>query len=209
MEASLAGKGERRSTKMSKGPKEGNPMRQIALFLSLLLLASFADLSAQEVLLAPGARVRVSVPTFNPTTRLRGQARWVGTLVTLSADTLVLKPKDQSAPLAIPLASVTRLDVSRGRVSCTGRGILTGSLASLALGLGLLASASPEDIGDAPPAAGLIFLAVFTVPGAVIGGIVGSKVGGERWEPVPLDRIRVSILPQRGGGVRLAAAFTF
>jgi hypothetical protein len=47
------------------------------------------------------------------------------------------------------------------------------------------------------------------VPGALIGGIVGSNAGGERWERVPLERIRVSVSPQRRGGVRLAAAFRF
>jgi len=45
--------------------------------------------------------------------------------------------------------------------------------------------------------------------GTVIGATAGAIRRAERWEEMPLERIRVSLSPQRGGGVRLAASFKF
>ena len=49
--------------------------------------------------------------------------------------------------------------------------------------------------------------------GGVVGIIAGVTIGGatstERWARVPLDRLDVSILPQRPGGLALSASFAF
>jgi len=173
-------------------------MRQMALFLSLLLIVPLADLMAQEIPpLAPGARVRVSV---------RQQGRQIGTLVAVKADTLVLKAESRNVPLAIPITSVSRLDISRGQASF-GKGALRGA------GIGLL-------VGVAYPTVefmkngnedGLfpLMLMFGSLGGTFLGALIGGSRPGEQWERVPLERIRVSLSPQRGGGIRLAASFKF
>ena len=103
-------------------------MRQRILFFSLLLLAPLANLAAQEATpLSPGARVRVSA--------LR-QGRKTGILMAINADTLVLKLMKKNTPLAIPLSSVTRLDVSLGwsQHKNAGKGAGFGFIAGGALG---------------------------------------------------------------------------
>ena len=45
--------------------------------------------------------------------------------------------------------------------------------------------------------------------GAVIGLIAGAASSGERWEEVPLDRVRVSFGPQRDGRFGLGASVRF
>ncbi len=39
--------------------------------------------------------------------------------------------------------------------------------------------------------------------GAVAGGIVGYFIKTDRWEEIPLERLRVSLAPQRDGGFAL------
>ena len=181
-------------------------MRQMILFLGALLLAPLADLAAQETpSLAPGARVRVTTSTLNRITWSQNEMIKEGTLVTLYADTLMLRAKGKSAPLAIPLAHVTRLDVSRGgasRLESVSKGALIGLFAC-----GALAALFVYKLTEGQ---GIFYgFLMGSVPGAAIGGGIGALMPGERWERVPLERIRVSLSPQRHGGVRLAASFAF
>ena len=51
------------------------------------------------------------------------------------------------------------------------------------------------------------FFLLMTGVGVVFGAVVGAMTEGERWEEVPLDRLRVSIAPTRNGigiGARIA-----
>ena len=116
-------------------------MRQITLFLGALLLAPLADLTAQEaVQIVPGARVRVTVPTFNRMTWSRDRVKWVGAFVALRPDTLVLNVKGQTTPLEIPFASVSKLEVSKGQKRSAGkgagRGFLIGACCGILVGAG-------------------------------------------------------------------------
>ena len=45
--------------------------------------------------------------------------------------------------------------------------------------------------------------------GTVAGGLVGYFIKTERWEEVPLERLRVSLAPQRDGGFALGFSITF
>lgn len=174
-------------------------MHRIALFLSLLLLAPLADLAAQESPpLTPGARVRVS-------NRWRGSE--VGTLIALKSDTLVLNVKGQTTPLAVPFASVSKLEVSKGQKRSArkgaGRGFLIGACCGILVGAGA-GTGSSESEG--------MFLAIPVLGGGggIIGALIGTFIGAEadHWEPAPLP-VRVGVAPQRGGGIRLAASFAF
>ncbi len=45
--------------------------------------------------------------------------------------------------------------------------------------------------------------------GLVAGALIGSAVETDRWVDVPLDRLRVSLGPQRGGGFGLGLSVRF
>jgi hypothetical protein len=60
-------------------------------------------------------------------------------------------------------------------------------------------------------------VAVYVATGALVFGAVGGFVGGgigamsssERWKEVPLDRLRVSIVPLRDGRFALGLSVAF
>ncbi len=150
---------------------------------------------------APGDRVRVTAWSVVP-------GRPVGTVVSLGADTCVLEVEGRAEPLTLPLASVTRLEVSRGQESNVGKGALTGGLIGAAFGLfvGLIVGSDPEFFGENAFANSV---AVLGGAGIGVGAIIGSLSTSDRWEEVPLERLHVSIVPQRHGGLSVSAAIIF
>ena len=179
-------------------------MRHTTPFLGLLVLAPLVSLAAQEMppLLA-GMRVRVTTSEI----RRIGQApqrfveiRRTGTLIALKAGTLVLREKEKSAPQAIPLPHVKRLEV-RVKLASHGKGALEGA------GAGALVGAEgAAEVLSGPTSEGDGIMLLFLPAALLFGGGVGALAGGERWEQVPLP-VRVGVAPQRG--VRLAASFRF
>ena len=177
--------------------------RSIPFVLICIFGGAPTEIAAQEPL-ASGARVRVTAPDC----ALRGQA---ATFRAIRADTLVLETTE------CPLASVTRLDMSRGQKShARGAvvGFLTGALAGAVIGFSL---------GDDPPflsregepfpfsagnKAAIGFLLGGGV-GAIIGAQIGKAVHGEQWEEIPLERLRVSLTPQLDGGFALGFSVSF
>lgn len=177
-------------------------LRDIKAILVVATLAGspFATAAAQSLPIKAGDRVRVTAPG-------RGLHNLTGTFRTVRADTLVLDS------LRVPRASVTRLEVSRGRKSNEGPGAVVGVVVGGLLGV----------VGGATGCAGDGFTmatgqcALSVLGGGVVVGLVGLVFGQEigrsiktdRWEQVPLDQLRVSFLPQVGGsfGVGLTVAF--
>ena len=45
--------------------------------------------------------------------------------------------------------------------------------------------------------------------GAVVGALAGAFTKTDRWEEVPLDRLRVSFVPQRDGGFGVGLSVSF
>ena len=88
---------------------------RIISLVFVLFLAVVGELCAQDTLVVPGARVRVYSPD-----------RLTGTIEMLSPDTLVLRLEARRSLQAIPFASITRLEVSRGRKSNVGKGARIG-----------------------------------------------------------------------------------
>ena len=221
-------------------------MRRATLLVALLVSTPLTSIAAQETLpVRVGDRVRVTAPGVNS---------GAVTVVAVGNDTLVLG-RDVST-WGIPIASVTRLEVSRGRgLSGQGAGIgaaLGGGFllyasgdpvaGALGAGLGALLGSSPRTrkvagiglligalsgafiglaSGDDPPCSGW-FCWRFTAEekaalgavglgglGGVIGLIAGAASSGERWEEVPLNRLRVSVAPQRDGRFGLGASVRF
>ena len=144
---------------------------------AVLLAARFAMLgeriAAQEpAAVAPGMRVRVAVSQ-------PGAPRYVGIHHALTPDTLALQVENRllvHAPVAIPVASIRGLEVSRARGFCTGIRVVcmaAGGAAGIAAGV-VVADAVHGDLGgsDIGPGIGL-----FTIP---VGFFAGIAVGGDR-----------------------------
>ncbi|MFC1639849.1 hypothetical protein ACFL3B_03685 [Gemmatimonadota bacterium] len=173
-------------------------MHRAVIFVTVaVLLAPFPSLSAQQPPpLEPGVRVRLTAPDC-------GFNKHVGTLEALREDTLVfLGTSSQSSdPNTCLLASVRRFEVIQGRKSNVGKGIGYGSLVGGVVGsiVGSIDQASCTgwiiDCDSLP----LFWAITLAVPGVFVGGIVGAFIKTDRWEEVPLDRLRVSFAPRREG----------
>jgi hypothetical protein len=167
---------------------------------------SKADL-AQGSTLEPGQRLRVTAasPTLTGVT--------VGNLVRLAADRLTLVDAEHGAVTELPLSSVTRIEVGRERRQ-TQKWLLIGIGIGAAGGVAIATDNSPSCGGYGEPfractSSEKIGLAVGIA--AVWGGL-GAWFGHSRkiteWSNVPVDRFKVSLRPERGGG-RIGLAFSF
>ncbi len=174
-------------------------MRHATLKLTVVrLLVPLATLSAQSPLpIQPGTQI------------FRG-------------DTVILDTTE------CPLASVTRLDVHRGRHGHPWRGalfgVLTGRLIGMMIGqdteqcknvgwepCGWLCFNGPRDWRYKESCTTDMSLAstIAMFGGAAVGLVVGAFTKTDRWEEVPLDRLRVSIVPQRDGRFALGVSVSF
>ena len=156
--------------------------------------------------LAPGRRIRISASALQ-------LSRQPATVSSIAGDTVVVHADGQPIPVAVPLAAISRLEVSGGPGSRLEKVLLYGSLGALggALALGGAGFVSEQsscrsgsDVCGLATAAGII---VGGGLGLVIGATAGASRPTERWEEVPLH-MRVAIVHvDHGIAVRLAAAF--
>ncbi|MGD2152448.1 MAG: hypothetical protein PVG79_04220 [Gemmatimonadales bacterium] len=173
------------------------------LSLVLMLLAAGGPALAQTDAAAGvnvGDRVRVRAQTlYGPL---------VGAVTALSADTLHIQIEQQATTVAIPLAAVTRIEVSRGRKSNFLRGVALGGVVGALAGV-FAGFITGEDSMLTPPEAALACGTVGAGAGALVGGIIGAATGTDRWVAVPLDRLAVHVSPRHDGGVTLSLAYGF
>ncbi len=165
----------------------------------LALLVPVSLLAQEEAVVEPGAKVRVMAPSFS--------SQWlVGTLVEMRADSWVLEVEGRDSLLALPLSSVSSLEVSRGQKTRALKGAVIGLVSGAGGGvlIGLLSDDGPGTYPAKDRA--LIAGVVFSVVGGLTGLGIGYGIKVDRWETVPLDRLRVSIVPQRDG--RFAVGFS-
>lgn len=136
---------------------------------------------AQDVPLNEQTRLRVTADS--PLTKMQA-----GTYRALTDTALVLFRGGST--MAVPLASITRLEVSRGRKPNVAAGIVGFLLGGAAGGL-LACTANRDDYG--------VFCAgqddSKLIVGAVLGAAVGAAVGAlvfrrERWRTIRLDQLR-------------------
>jgi ribosome maturation factor RimP len=151
------------------------PRMRLALPTVLLVAAALAtQVSAQAP--AAGTRVRVTAPAL-------GLDRRVGTLVEIRGDTLLAT--FDSAPLALPLDAVERVETSVGRRHHrVRRGIVGGLIGGAA---SLVAVAATADANDSEV---VVLYAIFGIPSAVVlGAAIGAATGPARdeWRPLPLS----------------------
>ena len=176
--------------------------------ISLAVVPLFIPLQSITAQQAPpieaGARVRVTAPDL-------GLKKSVGTCLELSDGSMRFAPPPGVDPQTIPFASMTRLDVHRGRHGHpwlgAGIGFLAGAATGAVFGSALCkeTDCTEEDKGDVVVASA----AIFGAGGALLGALFGAAFQTDRWEEVPLDQLRVSFVPQRDGRFALGLSVEF
>ncbi len=165
--------------------------------ICLLLVAAPAVAAGQSI--DPGTYVRVSTSRHLPLQ---------GTVTSVSDDFIVVDT------VRIPINSIFHLR-ARYRRSNAGRGaviggITLGALSGVALGAACSGSSgSFIDCSDSVPAAFAAGAAVGFVFGAGIGALIGAFVETDSWEQVHVDRLRVGVVPRRGGPLTLGLSLSF
>ena len=186
------------------------PRLKVSFFTAVLAVSSSGDPAAQPV--PAGTRVRVThtyACVRNPAGQVQCSAtfprtrftRVVGTMVTLAADSMILRT-NQAEALALPFPSIARLEISRGQKSRVAAGVGYGALAGFGTGaiVGVvLCRPGCGDETDLTPLVALVTGGIGAGAGALIGGLIGANSRSDRWERVPLDRPRVALTPTRDG----------
>ncbi len=192
-------------------------MRHATILVAILAFVPLAGATAQ-LPIRKGARVRVTRPPICPPTDticVGGRPlQSVGTFWAWGTDSLIIESNGNA--LALPLDSVTKLEVSRGQKSHTVAGAIIGSLVG-GVAVGAIAIATYEEceggwgcIGDFGPGfAALVGGLVGGLGGGVVGALVGRSIKTDRWQEVPLDRLRVNLGPQRDGRFGFGASVRF
>ena len=175
---------------------------RVSIVLGILLIAPLAQAATQgSRTLIRGQRLRVTVPTLGAYDR---EARYAGS----SGDTLMLT---MDRAFAVSLTDVTRLEILAGQRSYKWPGAAIGLVCGALVGVGIGYAVTSE-----PDGANWDFSrALVTTVGGVglgllglgVGALIGQSISTDRWEEVPLDRVRVGFAALTGGagvGIRIA-----
>jgi len=135
------------------------------------------------VTLLPGTSVRLT---------WRGQDRQaVGELRGKHGDTLVVYDPFGGREIRPLLGELASLETAHGRRTAARTGVLLGGVVGLAVGIAVGSGESYSEGGFVADSPILIGMACASI-GMLAGGLVGSGMVTERWEPVPLDHLRVA-----------------
>ena len=158
-----------------------------------------------------------------PSTRTK-KGRWlIGEFVRSDETHFVVRRPGEPEALRIPAVVVSRVEVSRrnsrARSGMIGAGVgaaffaLLGASSEPCSGSRARPSAAAEP-GEWNPFDGLCIFtrsdmaALGAMSGAVLGGVIGLSLGDEKWRPVEVPRVRLSVTPLRGGAsARVAFRF--
>jgi hypothetical protein len=167
-----------------------------AVGVCLTAVLAAAPCPAQDDVV-PGARLRVTAPTF-------AAKPIVGTLVEATEREVVLRVS-ATGETPIPRTAITRLEWGQGRQGHAVTGLLIGAVAGAAVLVAL-------DAQDPETGTGQEYLVVGAV-GAGLGALTGAGVGAlvrtQRWTELPSTSLRVGLSPVPGHGVGLRLAWTW
>jgi uncharacterized protein YcfJ len=168
-------------------------MRFMSKLFTLALMipaAGFAQTApTNDVTASAGSRVRVAAPVF-------GTRKQVGTVVSLTPDTVVLRLGAETASHSVGVREITSLEVTRGQHSQKARGALWGTVIGAGLG-GVLGYSLYKEPTCQNSVFGCINFtvgptsrgsnaAVSAVGGGVLGALIGTLVGNRKtdtWVP--------------------------
>ena len=168
--------------------------------VALFFILSAGSLDAQTV--SAGERVRATIEEQS--------GKLTGTLEEWGSDTLYVVPDGASQDVpasAIPLSTLSKLEISEGLKSNAGKGALIGGGIGLVVGGAMSIIAGSTVDTEVTSTDYLIFTGFVTVGGVGIGALVGALIKSERWEELPLDRLRLGIAPRSDGGFQLTAVW--
>ena len=151
-----------------------------SLILTLIVCLLPMPIAAQAIpAIAVGGRIRV---------RTTDARKMTGRLEAVTSDTLVVQLEDTAAPISMPVASLTRIEISHGLLSrgeSAWRRAKWGAVIGAAPGavsLGL----QHEQVGGGSSVAKAAALGAWS--GGLFGGLIGAVVGAahpsEKWERV-------------------------
>jgi hypothetical protein len=185
---------------------------------SAALLAA-VPLAGQAGAVGPGSRVRITAPALE-------LSKAVGSLLAIRGDTLLLEHRTSTLQpghgrrawstdtTAVPMTTVTRLEVSAGRRSNIDRGVRKGLLIGGAVGLALGVAMAADDEGNDFVCDGAGCVASGVAGGAVWGLLIGLGIGAfssrDEWRPVLAQpSAPVALIPTPDGRVVLSAVIEF
>ncbi len=161
------------------------------LMAAILVAGPIAAATAQQEMLKPGARVRVTAPELRAAKQVAILEAWRGDTLVLVADSTFF----------YPVGSITRLEVSWRKRSHTSLGAGLGLIAGIAIGVGASAHFASECRKSGQGWCDTAY--VLTPLGALVGTLAGAFIGGrvktDRWVEVPLDQLLISVVPRRNG----------
>jgi len=144
--------------------------------LALMIpMTGFSQMATDTMQVNAGSRVRIAAPIF-------GAKKQVGTVVSITRDTLVLRQGASTTNRSVATADITALEVSKGTYTRKAKGAFWG----LMIGAGVGAIAGYTTYEDPKCDATFGCFASFTGPtskessalfGGALGGIVGALVG--------------------------------
>lgn len=140
----------------------------------------------------------------------RSQRVETGQFRALDGDTLRMHAQSTDAEVAIPTAYVTQVWVADGSRTHFWAGAGIGSLAGALIGGVIGSTQHPADDGwgwtlNCTTACGV---ALGALDGFLLGGVVGALIKSDRWRPVPVSHLRVSLEPQLDAlGLKVSVAF--
>jgi hypothetical protein len=142
------------------------------------------EIRGTGILSVAGDVIEVRLPDAGVVTIPKAGRRVSGRALAADRAIVTLMPENASTPIRVPVDAIARLEVSRGERS-RGRAIALGIAAGIGgfyAGGWLGMAACGIDCDEAVLAGGL-------AAGIGLGGLVGSRIGRERWEDLPANQL--------------------
>ncbi|MDB4874029.1 MAG: hypothetical protein JWM41_475 [Gemmatimonadetes bacterium] len=171
-----------RASKTSFDPAGGGGSRDLVRRLALALAIPTTLIAQQPD--SAGSRVRVWAPEARITAR-------IGTTVSLTQDTLLVRFENERVPIGLPALSVTRIETrgpaprAFGAVRGAAIGVIVGIAAGLAIGYVTDRESSSNGCRDGT-CVKVLLPVVLSVPGALLGGALGARKPYDRWSEANL-----------------------
>lgn len=129
-----------------------------------------------------------------------------GRIHSVDGDTLRIRRQSSDADLAIPRVAIAQLWVVEGKKgnfwAGAGIGLVAGAVIGGAIG-------STQEFCVLTCSSATFFGVIIGAPvGGLLGGAVGSQIQSDRWRPLPVSDLGVSVQPRPSAvGLRVSLAF--